>query len=160
MVERVSAGVLLAIAAIYLVLAWGLEYGSLASPGVGFVPRTFGVLFLMLTAANLVTALRRKPSVATQPPASGARIEEAVEETEELDAGTVAWWTVGLYLAVCVAYVVALPLVGYLPATAVALFALLKLARVKGWVIPLIITVAVTGGFYVIFQVLLKVQLP
>jgi hypothetical protein len=65
-----------------------------------------------------------------------------------------------LFCLSLVAYIVLLKYTGYLFATFIALFCLLKVSEAKGWFIPLVISAGVAAGFYFTFGYLLGVVFP
>ena len=63
-------------------------------------------------------------------------------------------------VAVSFAYALLLNKVGYLLCTFVFLLAVLKLSKLEGWKLPLIISVVASVAFYLLFKVALGVMLP
>ena len=97
--------------AVYLANAWDLSFGSWRAPRAGFLPIIVGTIGTVLAAANLVgTALA--PEI-------------------EADIGD-APWRAALFAAALAAFVPALALMGYVPATFAILLALLKIHGAGG----------------------------
>ncbi len=65
-----------------------------------------------------------------------------------------------MIIGVMLAYILIMKLLGYIVASFVALLAILKIAQVKGWKTPIILSICGSVGFYLIFNTLLGVMLP
>lgn len=70
------------------------------------------------------------------------------------------WLRFAGMVAVSFAYALLLNRLGYCVCTFLFLLALLKLARLDGWKLPLIIAAAGAAAFYLLFKVALGVMLP
>ena len=73
-------------------------------------------------------------------------------------AGTKVWWQVARLVVWLVAFVVLLDLTDYLVSTAVFVFTVTKLEAGESWKKSILLSLCVTGGFFVLFQVLLQTQ--
>lgn len=112
----------------------------MASPKSGVVPRVFGAVFVVLTATDMVIQLRGKDGQ-----------DKGFANLRKAKAAA--------FILTCIGYVVLLDVIGYIPATILALFTLIKLTA-KGWLKPIAVAVLVTLLFYFIFHELLSVPLP
>ncbi len=125
--------------AAYVFTADGLSFGAFSYPKAGFVPMIVGLGALSLAAINMVVTFAGERSFTL--PRTNVR-------------------QVGLLVLGLIAVLILLQIVGFLVATFVGLLYLLKVSGTGGWVVPLGISVAVSGGLYVVFDVLLHVPLP
>lgn len=70
------------------------------------------------------------------------------------------WLRFGGMVAASFAYALLLNRLGYCICTFLFLLAVLKLARLEGWKLPLIIALVSSAAFYLLFKVALGVMLP
>jgi putative tricarboxylic transport membrane protein len=140
-VQRGVALAFLAASVVYLALAMGFPFGTLARPGAGFFPVGVGV-FLCAAALTVVAAGFRRVPAAAPPLAPESRRRVAVT---------------GAALA---AFCLLVPWLGY-PACAF-LFVMLVLRRLGGgrWLSVLIIAALSAAISYYVFASLLSVPLP
>lgn len=124
--------------AAYLYGATGLAMGNLATPKAGFLPTIVGTLAVLISGLDVVLTLRAAP--------------RAMEENNLAKAG--------IAVVILVAYVIALPFTGFLPATVVCTFLLLKIAGTAGYWLPALLSIALAGIVQVGFGTLLNLQLP
>ena len=126
---------------VYLVLALGFPFGSLARPGAGFFPVAVGV-FLCAAALTVLTGGFRRAPVAAPPLDPGARGRVTVTA------------------AALVGYTLLVPWVGY-PLCALAFVAIL-LRRLGGTRWPGAVVTGILSALvsYYIFAGLLAVPLP
>lgn len=177
MSRRLSSGaivenlIVLVIFGIWLVLSLSYPYGSVTSPGPGFLPTILGVLGLALGMGGLLSALRVRTSPATdgRDPAPTAR-ESTVETATRSSAPSVPsgpsavqrWreaWPLTVTICATVAFVIVLPLVGYGLAMAGLVFAYLLVGKVKP-VTALLVAVLGSLGSWFLFEWLLGLPLP
>lgn len=126
----------------YLMAARNLKFGFWGTPNTGFMPKVAGTAMVLLAIVNMVIELRRE--------------DQIPEELQE-----VHWPKAFLYIGCCAAYVLMLQVgFGYIIATPICLLAMIKCTGIKGWVVPIVTTVLVTGFFYGIFNMLMGVYLP
>lgn len=140
-VNKLVSGFLVMFGIGFLYLARTLEFGSFAKPNTGFMPKLFSVLMITLAILNFIFEM--------------CRPDQSIEMLQQVD-----WKKAGLYIGACVLYVVLLLTVGYLVATLATLFAMIKFTGIKGFLIPALTTIGVSGFFYFIFYKLLSVPLP
>ncbi|MGO4737065.1 tripartite tricarboxylate transporter TctB family protein [Bosea sp. 2KB_26] len=141
------SGLFITALSIYIVTAavpWGV-YGA-AGPGPAFFPLIYGGLMLVLGLVLLGRSLfgRRTVSAAGEPPAV---------DPEGRRAAMATW----LALA---ASIPAMMLLGFLGGFFLFAFFLIKVIFHKPLITSVVAAVAITGGLYLLFQVLLDVDLP
>jgi putative tricarboxylic transport membrane protein len=139
--EKIFNGFLFLLSIAYLSVAQGLAFGSFQAPKAGFMPQLVGWLAVIVSGYLFLQALRGKG--------------DAKNVKLDLD-----WKRLFLLVGVMVLYVLMIKSVGYLLCSILALFATFKIAKVKGWVVPGVISVVASGAFYFIFRVLLSISLP
>jgi putative tricarboxylic transport membrane protein len=134
------AGAVIALVGIVaLAAAWRLEFWSDFGPGPGFLPAALGAaLAVMGPAVALASLTARRPS---RPPSSSLRKPLIV-------TGMMA------------AYLVLLNVLGFLVATSVFLFALLRWVESRGSGQAAVLAVCIAAGLYFLFAVLLETPLP
>jgi hypothetical protein len=129
-----AAGVLIAY------LSWGYGFGSLARPGPGLYPFFVGSAIALFAAILLGSLLKYSPRRAALP--QGA-------------PRTLLFMT----LTFC-AWILAMPVLGYVVVTALATYAFSKTLRLEGWRKP----AAIAGGtalfIYLLFDKWLYIDLP
>jgi len=139
--DRVSSLVLVVFALGAVNEARKLRFGSLSSPGPGFVPLCLAVALALVGFLLLWRALREPESAA--PAASlGAR------------------WKSVVSLIALVAYTFALEPLGFVLATAALLFFFFRVLDGQRWWVALAGSVAVSLLSYLVFARLLHVRLP
>ena len=141
--ELVAAFLLIALGAFVLRQAWGWPYLTADGPGPGFFPVWIGICMIalatLLVVVQLVHAFGRSPVAATN------------------------WSGAGRVLAGWAGLMIAIALLK--PAGFVASFLLLTMYLVmvifrRRFLPALILGVAASAGFWLLFVMLLKVQLP
>ena len=121
-------------------MSWGYGFGSFARPGPGLYPFFIGVAIAVFAFFILVAELRSDSSKPI--------LDQASATTLILMTATFGLW------------IVAMPLLGYVPVTLLAAFAFCKIMKLEGWWKPL----AVSGGtalfIYLMFDYWLYIDLP
>ena len=123
--------------------ALGLGFGSLAEPGPGFFPCVVGVALAASGARTGVSALRRAGRAPGAPPIGAAAI-----------------YRILLMLASFVAWLVLLPVAGYVLATFVVAFVMSRTVGLEGWIRPLVLSVVLAAALYLLFDLFFYVDLP
>jgi hypothetical protein len=118
-----------------------LGMGTFAQPGPGLFPLLAGVL---IAAAQLVAALKLL---------SGEN--EQAEITGMGSRGTLV-----ALIAIFAAWIVAMPVLGYIVGTFVAVIAFAKALRLEGWAKPVALAAGAAAGVYLLFERLLFLDLP
>lgn len=143
MVEKYLSGFFLLLCAVYCYFAMDMSFGTFAKPKSGFMPIIVGVLAVVLSAVNFYQTMKKK----TQTDGEGS-----------VDAYT--FRNLAVVLAGTAVFIFLLDAVGYLIASVLYLFFLMKVTRTKGWVKPGVISLGVALGLYFCFGTLLGVALP
>lgn len=113
-------------------------------PGVGFLPFWLGVLMAILSILLIVTAWLRPPD----------------PTKKVIFPGRQAVIAIVLVLASLAVYILLLEVLGFLVDTMLFAAFLLGVVMREKWKMTLLIASATSGGLYVIFQLLLEVNLP
>ena len=141
LLEIVSALVILAFAAVALVDAAKLPFGSLSAPDAGFIPVIEALLFACAGLALLVSAQSPRKSSISWPAGDGRRIM--------------------LCLSVAlVAYVIALPILGFSISTTLFLWAAIDFWHYYSTFISAVLALVMTSGLYALFVAVLRMSLP
>jgi hypothetical protein len=114
------------------------------APSTGFLPMWLGVLMAILSILLIVNATLRE----------GDSHREAVFPRGKALAAVL------LFLAGLAAYIALLEVLGYLAATVLLTAFLLRFVMQAGWLRTLLVSVSASIVLFVIFQVLLHVELP
>ena len=122
------------------IISWGYGFGSLRQPGPGLYPFFVGAAIAIFSVFLLISELRS----ATSKPV----LDKERAKTLILMTATFCLW------------ILAMPVLGYVPVTLVATFSFCKVMKLEGWRKPL----AVSGGtalfIYLLFDYWLYIDLP
>jgi putative tricarboxylic transport membrane protein len=134
------SGLALAVLAAYIIVqASGWDYMGPDGPGAGFFPLWYGIAMLVLAAALVVSSLLRR------------------------EPGGVDWRGSGRAFAVSGALAVAVvlfKLAGFVIGFAALAFFVVSVMYRRPWLLAAAVAVGLAGGFYLIFPLLLGVNLP
>ena len=140
--NKIIAVCLVLFGVLYLYAGRSLSFGAWSSPQTGFMPKVSGVGMVILALINLITEMRQE--------------DEVPEDLRQMN-----WWKAFLYIATCAVYVGMLQIgFGYVIATPICLFAMIKFTGIKSWRVPILTSLIVTLFFYGIFNVIMGVYLP
>lgn len=139
--EKICNGFLLLLSLFYCYFARKYSFGSPTAPKTGFLPQLVGYSAVLISAYLLVRSMMGKGD------------SQKVKLTCDYKR------LIGLILTMAV-YILAFKRVGYLLGTAALLFIVMKIGLVKGWKIPLCVSVITSVFFYVVFKIFLSVPLP
>ncbi|MCM0758705.1 tripartite tricarboxylate transporter TctB family protein [Sporomusa sphaeroides DSM 2875] len=139
MAERLLSVFFLAISIGYTYYAGNLSFGSFMAPKAGFLPLLTGSIAICLA---LTIVIRSWPVKATG------------------KTGNVNWRKLIFIIIGIVAYIIIMQLAGYLAATFIILFYLLKMAETPGWLTPGLFSAGIALSFYFIFEKFLGSKLP
>ncbi len=117
------------------------KLGTIKSPREGFMPLILGIGMVVLSGFLTVQAFLNKGD------AKNVKFD-------------IQWWRFGAIIAVSLAYALTMDFVGYPLGTFLFLFGILKLAKVDGYVKPVLIALISAVAFYLLFKVALGVMLP
>lgn len=118
-----------------------LEFGSVTNPKGGFTPIIFSSGLIIFGIINTVFEFIKKPEI-----------------PEKLK--NIHWDKWIIYMAECALYVFLIDKVGYFVDTTIILFAMIKLSGAKGWLKPLLITLATAFLLFAMFNYAMKIVLP
>ena len=139
--EKIVNGFLFALALVYLIYARDMPFGRMAAPRFGFVPHIVGWAAVFVSGGLLVQSLLGKGDC-----------RHVRLRTD--------WRGLVLIVACIIAYIFLLPYAGYMVSSSLVLLAVLKIGKVDGWTIPIIISALTPVVFYAIFKIALSVPLP
>lgn len=134
----VACGVTLIFGIVGMVLSWNLSLGTLTDPAPGFFPFVVALIASVLSAAQMI--LGRK----------GGDGEKFVSHSS-----TVIWGILSLVIFVAV-----LPLIGFETPSLLLSFVWMKLLGGESWRSAILYSTLTVAGFYLIFVVALRTQLP
>lgn len=147
--DVLAAGALLAWGAGYLLAATRYPMGDAVRPGPGLVPAALGVLMVCLSAYLLAAGLRAAPRAAQAAPHRGGS-----EKPE------IALYRPVQLVGVLVLYVAAIEPLGFLPSTLFATLFTCRLMGLRGWVKPIVLSLAMVLFVHLTFVLALGVPLP
>ena len=130
---------LAALAAYIIVQASGWDYSGADGPGAGFFPLWYGIAMLVLAAALVASSLLRG-------------------EPERVN-----WRGAGRALAVSAALAVSVllfKLAGFVVGFAALVFFIVWVMYRRPWPLAAIVAIGLAAGFYLVFPLLLGVNLP
>lgn len=113
-------------------------------PSAGFFPFLGGITLISLSLVNLFSAIKNKEC---------KKIEKFFPERD-------SWKKLLISLFALVAYSIGLLFLGFLLTNFLFMIFVLKLIEPQKWTITLVTSFIVSALSYVVFEVLLKVQLP
>jgi putative tricarboxylic transport membrane protein len=142
--DLITGIVLLALSGYVIQESWRMPQSATFGPGVGFLPFWLGVMLAILSVVLIVGAWRRvkDPNDKSPFPAKHALI------------------SVGLVMAGLGGYIVLMEWLGYIVNTILLVVFLLKVVEKEPWPMTLLVAVLTTASLYIIFQVLLGINLP
>ncbi|HEY1290607.1 MAG TPA: tripartite tricarboxylate transporter TctB family protein [Burkholderiales bacterium] len=129
---------LAALAAYIITQASGWDYSGPDGPGAGFFPLWYGIAMLVLAAALVASSLLREPE-------------------------RVNWRGAGRALAVSAALAVSVllfKLAGFVVGFAALAFFVVWVMYRRPWPLAAAVAIGLAGGFYLVFPLLLGVNLP
>jgi hypothetical protein len=121
-------------------ISWGYGFGSIAQPGPGLYPFFVGGAIAVFAAILFASHLKARP------------VDHALEKPQRR--------TLSLMTLTFCAWIVTMPLLGYVLVTGLATLALCKTMKLEGWRKPLAVAVGVSLFIYVIFDKWLYIDLP
>lgn len=139
MIEKAVACFFMAGSFIYLFFAKELSFGVIAAPKAGFLPILTG-----LTASVLIIAIMIRQLFAKQ----------------QMNFSEVNWRKFLLVSIGLIFYIIFLQVVGYIAATFIIMFYLLKVTDTVGWFKPGLLSTTVAVSFFIVFVKILGITLP
>ena len=117
------------------------KLGTVRMPKEGFLPLLLGIGMVGLSGFLFIQSLAGKGD------AKNVKLN-------------IPWLRFAGMIAASLAYAMLLTTLGYCVCTFLFLLAVLKLAKLEGWKLPLIISLVCAAAFYLLFKVALGVMLP
>lgn len=117
------------------------KLGTVRMPKEGFMPMLLGIGMVALSGYLTIQAFMGKGD------AKNVKLQ-------------LPWLRFAGMVAASLAYALLLNTLGYCICTFLFLLAVLKLAKLEGWKLPLIIALVCAAAFYLLFKVALGVMLP
>ena len=117
------------------------KLGTVRMPKEGFLPMLLGIGMVGLSGFLFIQSLAGKGD------AKNVKLN-------------IPWLRFAGMIAASLAYAMLLTTLGYCVCTFLFLLAVLKLAKLEGWKLPLIISLVCAAAFYLLFKVTLGVMLP
>lgn len=144
--DRISGIVIFTIGAAVCLTSLTYPVGTLQKPGGGFFPLLSSLLLLGLCTVFIFQSF-------------GRRKREEIEEAP-IFHGKEAFSRTFWGFAALVGYRYLIPAVGFAPATALFIFALIRFLENYSWKKSLVFAVGSAVAAYYLFQVVLKIQMP
>lgn len=141
MTEKLISLLFLLFSITYLWFARELSFGIIAAPKAGFLPTISGVAAVGLAFVLFVKQLLQK-------------------QAEDRGTDKINWRKCIFIILGLMLYVTFLYLTGYIVATFILMFYLLKVTETAGWTKPLVISTGISIGFYLLFAMFLGTNLP
>ena len=139
--EKIVNGFLLLLSLFYTICARGYSFGTPTAPKTGFLPQLVGYIAVAVSAYLLIVSLMGKG--------------DAKDVKLQCD-----YKRLGLLILSMVLYIVLFDILGYLVCTVLLLIAAMKIGKVKGWKIPLVVALLTAIFFYAGLKMFLAVPLP
>ncbi|GBG55667.1 hypothetical protein SPFL3102_03108 [Sporomusaceae bacterium FL31] len=139
MIEKAVACFFIAGSFIYLFFAKELSFGMIAAPKAGFLPILTGVTASVLIIAIMIRQLFGK---------------------QQMNFSEVNWRKFLLVSIGLIFYIIFLQVVGYIAATFIIMFYLLKVTDTVGWLKPGLLSTTVAVSFFIVFVKILGITLP
>ncbi len=137
--ESIFSLILAALGLFIIIVSLTIGFGTLKNPGSGLFPFLVGTLILV---QSIAVFLQKRPR-----PEEGSFTRREVKYLLMM-GGTFCLW------------IVLMPYLGYVIVTFVIVFAFSKILNLEGWIKPLILSLGTTGLCYVLFDLLMYLDLP
>ncbi len=144
-ISIITSGIFIAISVFIILMARTFPEGSNGVVGPGFFPIILACIVILLSCIQIYNSTVR-PSQ-----------EERENKVNLLSNQSIRVW---ISMGITVAYFVLMYLVGFMISTPIFLFVALLYFKVKSWPVRILVPILTTAAVYVIFTVLLYVQLP
>lgn len=126
----------------FAVRAFSYGLGTFEEPGPGFMPFLAGIMMAFFCAIVLIINLKR----------GWMPLRTLWEGTK--------WWRAGIVIALLALFCIFLPYLGFILTSFLIMIILFRLVDKPKWVPTILFSLLTTTGFYLLFQVWLKSQLP
>jgi hypothetical protein len=121
-------------------ISWGYGFGSIARPGPGLYPFFVGGAIAIFAGILLASHVKARPD------------HQALDRRQRR--------TLSLMTLTFCAWIVTMPLLGYVLVTGLATLAFCKTMKLEGWGKPVAVAVGVSLFIYIIFDKWLYIDLP
>jgi putative tricarboxylic transport membrane protein len=140
--EGIFNGSILVLAIAVIVGSIRLGSGELSLPAAGFFPLFAGLTVLIAQSVVIVNAIYRRRTLRAEP------------------VTVRAFGKLAALIAIFVAWIVAMPYLGYILVTFAVVLAFAKVLGLEGWLKPLILSVGSALAVYILFDQLMYLDLP
>lgn len=142
--DQITGVIVLLFSILLMVGSWRMPPSATFGPGAGFLPFWCGALLALLSLLLVLNAF-------WQP---------AVLPTKSVFPSGRALFTIGAVIAGLTVYILTLEIVGFLVGTGLLTAYLLGFVEREKWYTTILVAVLNSAGLYLVFQVLLGVNLP
>lgn len=142
--DQISGVVVLLFSVLLMVGSWRMPASATFGPGAGFLPFWLGALLAILSVLLVLGASRQAVGPDTKP---------------IFPTGT-SLLTLGAAIGGLAAYILLLEVLGFLVGTGLLTAFLLGVVEREKWSTTILVAILNSAGLYLVFQVLLGVNLP
>jgi putative tricarboxylic transport membrane protein len=140
--EGIFNGSILVLAIAVVVGSIQLGSGGLGRPAAGFFPLFSGLMLLIAQSVVIANTIYRRRTLPGEPVTARA------------------FGKVAALVAIFVAWIVAMPYLGYILVTFAVVLAFAKVLGLEGWLKPLILSAGSSLAVYILFDQLMYLDLP
>ena len=141
-IENIFISSIAILCMLYIYFSFQMRLGTMKRPGGGFVPVIFGIMGLAVSLSLLVINFKKSEK------------EDGVKLQRE---DMLRFFG---YLAICILFIPAMWFFGSSIAIFAVVLSMTKISGSKRWIFSVFLAVAVSVLSYVVFNILLGVQLP
>lgn len=142
--DQVTGVIVLLFSILLMVGSWRMPPSATFGPGAGFLPFWLGALLAVLSIILVLNSSRQPVIPANKPVFPGGR----------------TLLTLGAAIAGLAVYILLLEVLGFLVGTGLLTAFLLGVVEREKWSTTILVAVLNSAGLYLVFQVLLGVNLP
>jgi putative tricarboxylic transport membrane protein len=137
--ESIFSLILAAFGVFIIIVSLTIGFGTLKNPGSGLFPFLVGALIFV---QSMTVFFRQKPAT------EKALFDPNATRNLLLMSATFSLW------------IILMPYLGYVLVTFMVVFAFSKILKLEGWIKPLILSIGTTGLCYLLFDLLMYLDLP
>ena len=142
--DQLTGVIVLLFSVVLMVGSWRMPPSATFGPGAGFLPFWCGALLALLSLLLVLNALWR-PAVST---------------TKSVFPSGRVLFTLGVVIASLAVYILTLESLGFLVGTGLLTAFLLGVIEREKWYTAILVAILNSAGLYLVFQILLGVNLP
>ncbi len=142
--DQVTGVIVLLFSILLMIGAWRMPPSATFGPGAGFLPFWCGALLALLSVLLVLNPFWQSAAFSTKAVFPSGR----------------ALWSLGTVIASLAAYILTLETLGFLVGTGLLTAFLLGVVEREKWSTSILVAVLNSAGLFVVFQVLLGVNLP